>query len=328
MNSASRDLECEPILKRIREEILPLFESAVVDDRVVFQNPHLVRCWEQLSCDRKHCPAFQKNPVRCWQVVGTYCGGKVQGQFVEKYATCRACPTFVAACPTLVEELGEHLNNMLFLLRAEKRRAQEAMRRSEHLNKELTSALENLDARNREIQEIMTTDRLTGLYNRNYLFTMLEDEFARAARRSEYTFCLLMIDIDDFKSVNDTFGHSNGDRMLSRFGIVLGEGIRKFDRAFRYGGEEFVVVLPDTELAVARLVAERIRYAFEKETFVFVAAGKDKSADVSRTLSIGAVTPSPEVTAELLLAQADEAMYAAKTQGKNRVVMFGGLRNA
>lgn len=325
MNIAKQDPECEPILKRIREEIIPLFKAAVLDDSVIFHNPHLARCWEKLGCDRKQCAAFQVEPIRCWQLLGTFCGGKVQGHFVEKYAACEVCPTFKDACPTLVEELGEQLNNMLFLLRTQKQRAQGAMRKSEHLNKELISALENLDARNREIQEIMTTDRLTGLYNRNYLFTMLEDEFARSARR-EYAFSLMMIDIDDFKSINDTFGHSNGDIMLSRFGTLLKEGLRKFDRAFRYGGEEFVVVLPDTELTVACLVAERIRSAFEKEIFAFPAAGEDKPTDVSRTISIGVAIASPQTTAEILLTRADEAMYAAKNQGKNRVLKYGDLQ--
>ncbi|MHB0897076.1 MAG: GGDEF domain-containing protein [Spirochaetales bacterium] len=324
MSEVNHDPECEPILKRIREEIIPLFKAAVLDDNVVFHNPHLVRCWEKLSCDRKQCGAFQLEPIRCWQLLGTFCAGKVQGHFVEKYATCEICPAFMEACPTLVEELGEQLNNMLFLLRSQKQHAQGAMLKSEHLNKELISALENLDARNREIQEIMTTDRLTGLYNRNYLFNMLEDEFARSARR-EYAFSLMMIDIDDFKSVNDTFGHNNGDKMLSRFGTLLKESLRKFDRAFRYGGEEFVVVLPDTELTVASLVAERIRSAAEKEIFVFAAAGEDKPVNVSRTISIGVANSSPQTTAEILLTQADEAMYAAKNQGKNRVLKFGDL---
>jgi len=325
MNTANQDPECEPILKQIREEIIPLFKAAVSDDSVIFHNTHLARCWEKLGCDRKHCAGFQLEPIRCWQLLGTFCGGKVQGHFVEKYAACEICPTFREACPTLVEELGEQLNNMLFLLRTQKQRAQGAMQKSEHLNKELISALENLDARNREIQEIMTTDRLTGLYNRNYLFTMLEDEFARSARR-EYMFSLMMIDIDDFKSINDTFGHSSGDKMLSRFGTLLKESLRKFDRAFRYGGEEFVVVLPDTELTVASLVAERIRSAFEKETFAFAVAGEDKPADVSRTISIGVAISSPQTTAEILLTQADEAMYVAKNQGKNRVLKYGDLQ--
>lgn len=201
---------------------------------------------------------------------------------------------------------------------------QGAMQKSEHLNKELISALENPDARNREIQEIMTTDRLTSLYNRNYLFTMLEDEFARSARR-EYLFSLMMIDIDDIKSINDTFGHSSGDKMLFRFGTLLKESLRKFDRAFRYGGEEFVVVLPDTELTVASLVAERVQSAFEKEIFAFAVAGEDKPTGVSRTISIGVAILSPQTTAEILLTQADEAMYVAKNQGKNRVLKYGDL---
>lgn len=326
MNSASGDSERESILKRIREEIVPLFERSVVDDSAIFQNSHLTACSEKLGCDKRDCPAYHEEPIRCWQAVGTYCGGKVQGQFVEKYTTCVTCPVFMEACPTPVEELGEHLNNMLFLLRSEKRRTQETMRRSEHLNKELASALENLDARNREIQDIMTADKLTGLYNRSYLFTTLDDEFSRASRR-EYMFSVLMIDIDDFKSVNDAFGHSNGDSMLARFGVLLKECVRKSDRAFRYGGEEFVVILPDTQLTVACLVAERIRCAFEQETFTFVAAGDDKPVDASRTLSLGAVA-SPNTTLETILIQADEAMYSAKSQGKNRVVKFGDLHDS
>jgi diguanylate cyclase (GGDEF)-like protein len=323
MSSASQHSERESILDRIREEVTPLFGRAVADDRVVFENLHLSECWRTMGCDKRDCSLFEQEPRRCWQVVGTYCGGEIQGGFVEKYATCSACPTFSAACPTPVEELGEHLNNMLFLLRSEKRRVHESMQRSEHLNKELVSALENLDARNREIQDIMTTDKLTGLYNRSHLFTTLDDEFSRASRR-EYMFSLLMIDIDDFKSVNDEFGHSNGDIMLGRFGVLLREGLRKYDRAFRFGGEEFVVILPDTELTVACLVADRIRCAFEQETFALVASGGDEPVDVRRTLSIGAVA-SPNTTLETIVVQADEAMYTAKSRGKNRLVRFADL---
>ena len=315
----------EPLQKRIREEILPLFEHAVVDETAAFENPLLIACWEKQQCGKTDCPVFGQEPSRCWQVVGTYCGGEVQGQFADKYAKCVVCPVFTEACPTPVEELGEHLNNMLFLLR-NKRQLLEAKQKAEHLNKELASALENLDARNREIQDIMTTDRLTGLYNRSSLFTTMDDELSRASRR-EYMFTLLMMDIDDFKSVNDSFGHTSGDEMLARFGSLISENIRKYDRAFRYGGEEFVIILPETELTVACLAAERIRKAFEQEVFSLTPSGADTPMDVSRTLSIGATVTRPDSTSEVLLMQADEAMYAAKTEGKNRVVKFTDLHD-
>lgn len=245
----------------------------------------------------------------------------VQGSFAEKYQNCRRCDVFRAACPTIVEELGENLNNLLFLLRKEKHLTRSQIDKIEYLNRELLSSLENLDTRNREIQELVITDKLTGLYNRHYLMTSLEDEIDRC-HRCENRFSLLMIDVDNFKSINDTYGHSLGDVMLAYLGGLLRRQIRKHDRPFRYGGEEFVVILPDTDLTIAWVVAERIRTTFEKEQFRVETKDAPLTA-VSRTLSIGLVRYMQDLTPEVLLAQADDAMYKAKSQGKNRMIKYG-----
>lgn len=320
-DDTSRDGACKAIIERIREEIIPLFDRAIHDEKVYFQNPHVVHCLHKKTCSHEACPVYHDETARCWQVAGTYCGGVTQGSFVEKYENCRRCDVFHAACPTIVEELGENLNNLLFLLRREKQLTRSQIDKIEYLNRELLSSLENLDNRNREIQDLVITDKLTGLYNRHYLMTSLEDEIDRCHRRDN-RFALMMIDVDNFKSINDTYGHSFGDVMLAYIGSLLRDQIRKHDRPFRYGGEEFVVILPDTDLTIAWVVAERIRTKFEKEQFN-VEMNDVSPKTVSRTLSIGLARYEQSLTPGALLTQADDAMYKAKSQGKNRVIKYG-----
>jgi len=130
-----------------------------------------------------------------------------------------------------------------------------------------------------------------------------------------------MIDVDDFKLINDTFGHTCGDKMLSFLGHMLHDYLRKCDRPFRYGGEEFVVVLPDTDLTIAWVVAERIRITFEREQFEFEA--KDGTKTVSRTISIGLAGYELGMSVSALIKRADEAMYKAKSEGKNITIRYG-----
>ena len=321
-DGASGNGACDAIIGRIREEIIPLCDGAIRGEEVCFHNPHVVHCLQKKTCTREACPVYHDEAARCWQVAGTYCGGAVQGVFAEKYHNCRRCDVFLAACPTVVEELGENLNNLVFLLRKQEHLTRSQLDKIEYLNRELLSSLENLDVRNREIQELVITDKLTGLYNRHNLMTSLEDEIDRCHRR-ENRFALMMIDVDNFKSINDTYGHSFGDTMLAYLGGLLRKQIRKHDRPFRYGGEEFVVILPETDMTIAWMVAERIRTTFEKEQFR-VETKDAPLAAVSRTLSIGVTRYEHEQTPEALLMQADDAMYKAKLQGKNRVIKLGG----
>jgi len=321
MTETASNQEYQQIVQRIETEILPLLDRAVHDDTVYFANQHLTKCWEKKNCEKKDCPVSAEN-LRCWQVAGTYCGGKVQGIFVDKYHNCKTCDVFLDACPTIVEKIGEHLNNMLFLLRQEKDSGKKRQKKIEYLNKELLSSLENLDARNREIQELMITDKLTGLYNRHHLMTQLDDEISRC-ERTRSNLSLLMIDVDDFKSFNDTYGHLNGDTVLSRLGQLIKSGIRKYDHAFRYGGEEFVIVLPETDATIAWMVAERIRKNFAGEIFKILDDDEEKVEQASRTLSVGIVNFISGMTGTKMLTSADEAMYEAKSLGKNRVFRYG-----
>ena len=160
------------------------------------------------------------------------------------------------------------------------------------------------------------TDNLTGLHNRHYLSTHLDAVIERM-RESGKPVSLLMIDLDHFKQVNDTYGHSVGDEVLKETGKRILRNVRGFDLAARYGGEEFVVVMPDTPIEVALGVADRLCEGMATDP-VLVSASKDK---ILVTLSIGvSVSGETGSTGESLIKEADEALYKAKSLGRNRVI--------
>lgn len=153
------------------------------------------------------------------------------------------------------------------------------------------------------------TDPLTKLMNRRALMAALSDEIARA-RRYGTEVSLLLIDLDRFKRVNDRYGHAAGDAVLETFGELLLEQSRDIDVVGRWGGEEFLVVLPEADQEVARQAASRLRRVIESHDF----AGVDRV-----TVSIGVATFAPEDTLDALVNRADKALYAAKDRGRNRV---------
>jgi two-component system cell cycle response regulator len=161
------------------------------------------------------------------------------------------------------------------------------------------------------------TDSLTGLYNRRYLTAHLEGLMARASAGVEGP-ALLAIDIDRFKSINDSYGHPGGDAVLCEISQRIARNIRPFDLVARYGGEEFVVVMPETPIAVAAAVAERLRLAVASEPFV----SPEMPAGIQVTISIGAAAtmPGADDTSAALLKRADDALYSAKHMGRNRVM--------
>jgi diguanylate cyclase (GGDEF)-like protein/putative nucleotidyltransferase with HDIG domain len=153
------------------------------------------------------------------------------------------------------------------------------------------------------------TDGLTRLYNHRYMHECLEKEIARGTRFGT-TFSIIMIDLDFFKTYNDTYGHLAGDDVLTNVGKCIQASIRTVDLAFRYGGEEFAVILPETANEGAYLVAERIREKIEQKVF---------SGRSSITASLGIATwPTDGVTKEQMLVSADKALYTAKGTGRNR----------
>ena len=164
--------------------------------------------------------------------------------------------------------------------------------------------------------EMAVTDGLTGLHNRRYLDSHLETLFERAlARRRPLS--LMITDIDRFKAINDKHGHDGGDDVLREFAARLRQNVRGIDLACRYGGEEFIIVMPDTEFAVAQNVAERIRAQIAGTPFAVGAEGK--SIKVTVSVGVSSFQP-PRDSVAALLKRADVALYEAKHKGRNRVV--------
>jgi two-component system cell cycle response regulator len=164
--------------------------------------------------------------------------------------------------------------------------------------------------------EMAITDQLTGLHNRRYMSRHL-DNLVGTAKRSGKPIAFVIMDIDFFKSVNDTHGHDIGDEVLKEFAARIAANVRGIDLACRYGGEEFVVVMPDTDVAFAYAVSERLRQSIETTPFVISRApGK-----LNLTISIGiAGSEGQNDTASALLHRADQALYRAKRSGRNKVV--------
>jgi len=164
--------------------------------------------------------------------------------------------------------------------------------------------------------EMAITDALTGLHNRRYMESHLSTLIEQAAGRGK-PLSVLLIDIDYFKAINDNHGHDAGDDVLREFSVRLKKSIRGIDLACRYGGEEFVVVMPETDMAVATMVAERLRRRIAAEPFsIDQDAGK---VDVTISIGIAAINGLQD-TAPALLKRADQALYRAKRDGRNRVV--------
>jgi diguanylate cyclase (GGDEF)-like protein len=165
------------------------------------------------------------------------------------------------------------------------------------------------------LQHQSLRDPLTGLFNRRYLEENLARELHRCARRRT-PLSLLMIDVDHFKRFNDTHGHAAGDALLAQVGRTIAGSIRAEDMACRYGGEEFTVILPETDAATAHARAETIRRALESTSLVHL---RQTLGPV--TASIGVSTwPEDGTTPEVLLQVADAWLYRAKAEGRNRVL--------
>ena len=163
------------------------------------------------------------------------------------------------------------------------------------------------------VLELSQTDPLTGLFNRGHLYPTLEQEIQRT-RRSGRGFCVLMIDLDGLKAINDSLGHLRGDDVLRAVGRVITGSIRAVDSAYRYGGDEFLILLPETEFIGAYVVAEKIREGVEQLSESLV------TDPASTSVSIGLVShPEDGPSTEELMVAADRAMYQAKSLGKNQI---------
>jgi diguanylate cyclase (GGDEF)-like protein len=182
----------------------------------------------------------------------------------------------------------------------------------------LRAVAEMSSSRTQELEEETRRDAMTGVYNRAYLDQVLVREFEHSSRH-KWPLSVAFADLDDFKGINDKYGHQAGDRILQATARILRGNTRETDMIARYGGEEFVVVLPATDAATAHGVCERIVAAFQNTGHVI-------GADHARvTISIGCATHAPDSAfanvAEFIKA-ADQALYTAKMRGRNRIVPF------
>src|ERR687896_940391 len=192
-----------------------------------------------------------------------------------------------------------------------------SMLRIKMLQDELTRANQDLERANGELLRMAVTDALTGLHNRRRVEELLHEMFEHSIRLHEPLACA-MFDLDHFKSVNDTYGHQAGDAVLQQLAGILKASAREIDRVGRYGGEEFIILLPGTVLDAAVTFAERTRQQVESHTFTF------EGGSLRRTISCGvAAFPHPRIShREALVKAADDALYVAKELGRNRVVRF------
>ncbi len=176
------------------------------------------------------------------------------------------------------------------------------------------SHLISINIDNYILKIISSVDKLTGVYTRKHFDSVFKD-FSSMARRDGKEFTAIMIDIDKFKNVNDTFGHRKGDEILGKIGKIILENVRKSDIVGRYGGEEFIVVLPDTKLREGEIVAEKIRKIIEKSTLI--------NENYPITISLGLSSyPEHGQTEEELIEKADQASYIAKETGRNKTVLW------
>jgi diguanylate cyclase (GGDEF)-like protein/PAS domain S-box-containing protein len=205
-------------------------------------------------------------------------------------------PCSVNARIITVEE--EPASRIIGLIRdiSERKRLEEELRESE-----------------KKYQELSITDGLTKLFNLRHFYELIGIEIRRV-RRYAHPLSLFLMDIDNFKKVNDVYGHQCGDEVLKRLAEVIQNNIRGIDKAFRYGGEEFVAILPETPKDLGVLIAERIRKEFENQTFSF---NQTQLKNVTISIGVSAYLPPEDGTS--FIRRTDENMYQAKKLGKNRV---------
>ncbi|PID78459.1 MAG: diguanylate cyclase response regulator [Gammaproteobacteria bacterium] len=176
----------------------------------------------------------------------------------------------------------------------------------------------NLEKQNKllikQLEDMAIRDPLTGLYNMRQFYSYLEEEISRSSRY-KHDFCLLFLDIDHFKQVNDTYGHLFGDYVLKKIGRIMESALRSTNKLFRYGGEEFVVILPETSKHEGVQIAERLMDTIRGQIF------KYEGHQAKITISIGGATyPEQSTIKNELIKFADKALYQAKEAGRNRCI--------
>lgn len=185
------------------------------------------------------------------------------------------------------------------------------------LNAALRAEIERRERLEQELRRIASIDELTGTHTRRHLLELGEHEHRRRARHG-HALAVMMMDLDHFKRINDGFGHAAGDQLLRDFGFLLRSSLRKGDIAGRFGGEEFLAILPETDLETARAVAERLCARVRANETLW------NSRTLSATISVGVAELCGDESLDKVIGRADRALYGAKEAGRDRV-MIGRL---
>jgi diguanylate cyclase (GGDEF)-like protein len=263
---------------------------------VRFTNNNLLKCWEHKKCTKKDCPSYESSDLRCWQIAGTFCGGYVQGYFATKFGDCRKCDVFAYALDNRINSIGESFNNMMVLFE----------------NKH-----QQLQLLNDRLNWLIDIDPLTQVGNRRSLQKRVEHVHQLSLRYGR-PYSIVMCDVDDFKLYNDLYGHQQGDYALITASNIIEKSLRKTDELFRWGGEEFVIILPEQDIASALRVAEHLRVSMQS-----LAIEHKASEFHILTMSFGVSSSVTEnikhLSWESVLKEADDLMYRAKSEGRNCV---------
>ncbi len=281
VNQLNDDLE-----RFIRKSVESLFdaENDIEKWSVLSNVLETIRCWEVKGCQKEACPAYNGKSSRCWLTVGTLCGGEVQGEFAKKYETCFACEVFKIISQEPARLLYENINTLIF----------------------------HVKDRGWKLQELAIKDQLTGLYNKHFFDAVIEREVAQSNRNGE-PLSFIMIDLDFFKQINDTLGHLTGDKILMEVGTLLRRTMRKTDLLFRFGGDEFLVLLPNTNCDGSSHMIQRLLTAVDDWN-------KENAEVYCCHLSLSVGYSTYENSGDILeaLQAADARMYRNKIGKRNK----------
>lgn len=236
------------------------------------------RCWEKKKCKSKGCPAYLNPDGRCWLIAGTMCGGRVRGEFALKYKSCTECEVYrEAVFEDPATEIYEHVLTLVHSFRA-------------------TQA---------KLKTMATRDSLTGLYNRAFFNEVVLNEVERTKRYGN-AFSIIMLDVDNFKWINDNYGHLFGDKILRDCAALMMESVRTSDIVVRYGGDEFLVVLPEDGQEKCFEVMQRIKTKVDEWNLLY------SDPDYCLSVSAGCANFEPGMDIMSVLSEADNKMYQDK----------------